>query len=59
VVVAFGGFGSITGAALAGLLVGVAQGLVGRYAPSYTLAAALGLYLVVVLVRPQGLLGTR
>lgn len=59
VVVAFGGFGSITGAALAGLLVGVAQGVVGLYAPSYTLAAALALYLVVVLVRPQGLLGTR
>jgi branched-chain amino acid transport system permease protein len=59
VVVALGGFGSITGAALAGLLVGVAQGIVGLYAPSYTLAAALGLYLVVILVRPQGLLGTR
>jgi branched-chain amino acid transport system permease protein len=59
VVVAFGGFGSIAGAALAGVLVGVAQGLVGLYAPSYTLAAALGLYLLVVLVRPQGLLGTR
>lgn len=59
VVVAFGGFGSITGAAVAGLLVGVVQGVVGLYAPSYTLAAALALYLVVVLVRPQGLLGTR
>jgi len=59
VVVAFGGFGSIAGAAVAGLLVGVAQGVVGLYAPSYTLAAALALYLLVVLVRPQGLLGTR
>jgi branched-chain amino acid transport system permease protein len=59
VVVALGGFGSITGAAMAGVLVGVAQGIVGLYAPSYTLAAALGLYLVVILVRPQGLLGTR
>jgi branched-chain amino acid transport system permease protein len=59
VVVAFGGFGSIAGAAVAGLLVGIAQGVVGLYAPSYTLAAALALYLVVVLVRPQGLLGTR
>jgi branched-chain amino acid transport system permease protein len=59
VVVAFGGFGSIAGAAVAGLLVGVAQGIVGLYAPSYTLAAALALYLLVVLVRPQGLLGTR
>jgi branched-chain amino acid transport system permease protein len=59
VVVALGGFGSIAGAAVAGLLVGVAQGVVGLYAPSYTLAAALAVYLLVVLVRPQGLLGTR
>lgn len=59
VVVAFGGFGSIFGAAVAGLLVGVAQGVVGLYAPSYTLAAALALYLLVVVARPQGLLGTR
>jgi branched-chain amino acid transport system permease protein len=59
VVVALGGFGSIAGAAVAGLLVGVAQGVVGLYWPSYTLAAALAVYLLVVLVRPQGLLGTR
>jgi branched-chain amino acid transport system permease protein len=59
VVVALGGFGSIGGAAVAGLLVGVAQGVVGLYLPSYTLAAALALYLAVVLLRPQGLAGTR
>lgn len=59
VVVALGGFGSLAGAAVAGLLVGVAQGVVGFYAPTYTLVAALGLFLLVVLVRPQGLLGTR
>jgi branched-chain amino acid transport system permease protein len=59
VVVALGGFGSIAGAAVAGLLVGVVQGVVGLYVPSYTLVAALALYLLVVLLRPQGLLGTR
>jgi branched-chain amino acid transport system permease protein len=59
VVVALGGFGSIAGAAVAGVLVGVVQGVVGLYAPSYTLAAGLALYLVIVLIRPQGLLGTR
>lgn len=59
VVVALGGFGSIAGAAIAGLLVGVAQGVFGLYAPDYTLVAALALYLLVVLVRPRGLLGTR
>jgi len=59
VVVALGGFGSITGAAIAGLLLGAAQGVVGRYASSYTLVAALAVYLLVVLFRPRGLLGTR
>ena len=59
VVVALGGFGSIAGAAVAGLLLGVVQDVVGLYAPSYPLAAALAIYLLVVLLRPQGLLGTR
>ncbi len=59
VVVALGGFGSIAGAAIAGVGLGVAQGLVGLYLPSYTLAAALALYLLVMLFRPQGILGIR
>lgn len=59
VVVALGGFGSVTGAALAGLLVGVVYGVVGRYASAYGMAAALGIYLVVLVARPQGLRGTR
>lgn len=59
VTVALGGFGSVVGAGLAGLVLGVAQGVVGLYRPEYALAALLALYLVVVLVRPQGLLGTR
>lgn len=59
VVVALGGFGSVTGAALAGLLVGVVYGVVGRYASAYAMAAALGIYLVVLVARPQGLRGTR
>lgn len=59
VTVALGGFGSVIGAGLAGLVLGVAQGVIGLYRPEYSLAALLALYLVVVLVRPQGLLGTR
>lgn len=59
VVVALGGFGSVAGAALAGLLVGVVYGLVGRYASAYATAAALAIYLVVLVARPQGLRGTR
>lgn len=59
VAVALGGFGSVAGAALAGLLIGVVQGIVGLYASAYAIAAALAIYLLVLVIRPQGLLGTR
>jgi branched-chain amino acid transport system permease protein len=59
IAVALGGFGSVLGAALAGLLLGVVQGVVGLYFSGYTLTAALGIYLLVLVVRPQGLRGTR
>lgn len=59
VAVALGGFGSVGGAALAGLLIGVVYSVVGLYASAYATAAALGIYLVVVVARPQGLRGTR
>lgn len=58
VVVALGGFGSIHGALVAGLLIGMLQVLAGffvsselKFVPVYLL------YLVVVLVRPRGLFG--
>jgi branched-chain amino acid transport system permease protein len=58
VVVALGGFGSIHGALVAGLLVGLLQVATGffvsselKYLPVYAL------YLVVVLLRPRGLFG--
>jgi branched-chain amino acid transport system permease protein len=59
IAVALGGFGSVFGAALAGLLLGVVQGVVGLYLSGYTLTAALGIYLLVLIVRPQGLRGSR
>lgn len=59
VVVALGGFGSIAGAATAGVLVGVVYNVVGYWESSYQMIAVLALYLLVVLVRPQGLMGTR
>jgi branched-chain amino acid transport system permease protein len=59
VAVALGGFGSVIGAAIAGLAIGVVQGAVGLYLPSYTVAVALGVYLLVLVIRPQGLRGTR
>jgi branched-chain amino acid transport system permease protein len=58
VVVALGGFGSIHGALIAGLLIGLLQVVTGffvsselKYVPVYAL------YLIVVLLRPRGLFG--
>jgi branched-chain amino acid transport system permease protein len=57
-VVALGGFGSIEGAFLAGILVGLAQTLGGYFFdPSYKYAIVFGIYLITIWIRPQGLLG--
>lgn len=58
VVVALGGFGSIPGAFIAGLLVGLVQVGAGVFiAPAFKFAIVLAIYLVVVILRPQGLMG--
>ena len=58
VVVALGGFGSVTGAFSAGIIVGVVEVLGGfLIGPEYKLAIVLGLFLLVLLLRPQGLMG--
>jgi branched-chain amino acid transport system permease protein len=58
VVVALGGFGSVVGAFIAGVVVGLVEVMSGYLlAPSIKFVVVLGLYLVVVLARPQGLLG--
>lgn len=59
VVVSLGGFGSLGGALLAGLAIGVVQDLVGLAQPAYGFAAIFMVYLAVVVMRPQGLFGTR
>ncbi len=57
-IVAFGGFGSIEGAFIAGILIGVVQTLGGYFFdPAYKYAIVFALYLVTVWIRPQGLLG--
>jgi len=56
--VALGGFGSIEGAFIAGILIGVAQTLGGYlFDPAYKFAIVFLIYLIVVWIRPQGLLG--
>jgi branched-chain amino acid transport system permease protein len=58
VVVVLGGFGSITGAFVAGIIIGLIQvtgGLI--FAPAYKYAFVYALFLLVVFIRPQGLMG--
>jgi branched-chain amino acid transport system permease protein len=58
VVVNLGGFGSIIGALIAGVLVGVIEVLGGfLLGPQYKLAIVLVLFLAVLMFRPQGLMG--
>ena len=56
--VAMGGFGSIPGAFISGLLVGVVEALAGFYiAPVFKYVAVFGLYLAVIFLRPKGIFG--
>lgn len=60
VVVALGGFGSIGGAFIAAFLVGLLENIAGFYLPSeYKELWIYLLFLIVVVARPQGLLGRR
>ena len=58
VTVALGGFGNITGAFLAGILIGVVEMAGGVFiAPVFKYTVVFALYLVVILIRPKGLFG--
>ncbi|MDL2263291.1 branched-chain amino acid ABC transporter permease [Synergistaceae bacterium OttesenSCG-928-I11] len=58
VVVALGGFGSIPGALLAAILIGLVESFAGFYiAPVVKYVAVFSLYLIVILIRPKGLFG--
>jgi len=60
VVVVIGGLGSFWGVVIAAVIVGVAKGLVTAWGfPQYSEAAIYLLMLLVLLVRPRGLLGER
>ncbi len=55
-----GGFNNSRGALLGGLIVGVAENLSAAYiSPSYKDAVALVLFMIVILFKPQGLLGKK
>lgn len=58
--VALGGFGSVPGALVAGVVIGIVEVLSGFYvSPAWKDVVVFLVYMVVVLVRPQGLLGER
>lgn len=58
VIVIMGGVGNLLGCLLAGLLLGVVETLVSRFVdPGLTLAATFAIFLLVLLLRPQGLFG--
>jgi branched-chain amino acid transport system permease protein len=59
-IVVLGGMGSVTGAVLGAMLFGVAETLTAAYiSPSWATAVPYAIVFVVLLARPQGLLGSR
>ena len=59
VVVIVGGMGSIPGAALGALLIGLAEQFGSVYMPTYAVVLTFLIMVVVLAFRPQGLLGER
>lgn len=60
IIVIMGGVGDVRGAVVAALLLGLAETAVASLIdPGLTLAAAYGLFVLVLLVRPEGLFGRR
>ena len=60
VIVIVGGLGSMTGALIGGVLIGVSEALAGLFiAPSAKGMFSFALLIVVLLFRPRGLLGGR
>jgi branched-chain amino acid transport system permease protein len=58
VIVIMGGVGNLLGCLLAGLLLGIVETLVSRFVdPGLTMAATFSLFLIVLLLRPQGIFG--
>jgi branched-chain amino acid transport system permease protein len=58
VIVAFGGFGSVPGALLAGLLIGLTESLSAYYiGPNFKDVSVYALFVAILWLRPQGLMG--
>ncbi len=60
VIVALGGLGNFLGTLISGFIIGLAQGIAGVFLPGPMVpAVGLGILVVVLLVRPEGLFGDR
>jgi branched-subunit amino acid ABC-type transport system permease component len=57
IVVTVGGMGSITGSVIAGLALGFIEGFGYAYLGTWTTVIVFALLVIVLLIRPQGLLG--
>lgn len=58
VTVALGGFGSIPGALIAGLLIGIIENFAGFFiAPAFKYAVVFVIFILVIVLRPNGLMG--
>lgn len=58
VIVIMGGVGNVLGCLLAGMLLGIVETLVARFVdPGLTMAATFAIFLLVLLLRPQGIFG--
>jgi branched-chain amino acid transport system permease protein len=58
-VIVLGGLGSIPGAVLGGMVIGLAEAFVPADLSAYKEAVAFALFFLILLVRPQGLLGAK
>ncbi len=59
IVVVVGGLGSFNGSAVAAILVGLCQSFVAFYQPGLALAVNVGLMALVLMIRPEGLMGVK
>jgi branched-chain amino acid transport system permease protein len=60
IIVIMGGVGDVRGAVVAALILGIAETFVATYIdPGLTLAATYTLFIIILLVRPQGIFGRR
>jgi len=57
--IVIGGLGSLLGAAVGGLLLGITGSLVAYYLGSWAELVAFSLVIVILLLRPQGLFGVK